>query len=210
SSQPLDKSPPWGQAEAAELLAPLLLAGAWQDGCVADQAVVAKMAGIDYASARRVVNRWRSEPDAPVRYADGAWEFISPIDAWTFLHSFLSPEQLEIWGKTTASVLTENDPRFELPPDERWRASVHGKRLSHSYEIRMGLSRTLALLATRDGTDLVADTVSLQARESQVVRNALPPDASWQRWASLGDTLPLLAEAAPDVVLEAAEAGVRG
>jgi hypothetical protein len=202
-------TPQWGQGREAEELAPLLLAGAWQDECAADKAAVAELAQRSYAEARSVVARWRSEVDAPVRWADGMWEFISPLDAWNFLHHALSPAQLDTWGSVAQEVLGVDDPRLELPPDDRWQAKVHGKQFAHSDDLRLGLARTLVLVATRDAESQVTDRISLQARVNRVVRSIVPERAKWQRWASLGRLLPLIAEAAPEALLEAIEADLR-
>jgi len=210
SSVPIISKPKWGQGREAEELAPLLLCGAWQDTCVADQAIVGKLAGGPYAEARKIVNRWHSEPDAPVRWVNGVWEFLSPLDAWSFLHVAISPNQLDAFEEAAREVLGVDDPRLELPPDERWLANIHGKKFEHSAPLRQGLAQTLALLATRNNANEITDMVSLQTRVNRVVGAILPEGASWRRWASLGNLLPLLAEAAPETFLGAIESGLRG
>lgn len=210
SSVALISTPNWAQGHEAEELAPLLLAGAWQDSCTGDQAILSKLAGVPYPAARRIVNRWRCEADAPVRWANGAWEFVSPVDAWTFLQPTLSPDRLDVWESATQEVLGVNDPRLELPPEERWKAAIHGKQFPHSEDLRRGLTGTLALLATSDVASQDTDPVSLQARVSRVVRGILPGDATWHRWASLGHLLPTIAEAAPEDFLNSVESGLRG
>ena len=81
---------------------------------------------------------------------------------------------------------------------------------AHSAELRQGLAQSLALLATRGTAERLTDTIPLQARVDRVVRSVLPASSTWRRWASLGELLPLVAEAAPEMLLEAAEAGVSG
>jgi hypothetical protein len=210
SSVPIIKSPNWGEAEEAFELVPLLLAGAWRDNFPADQAIISKITGRPYEDARRIVARWRSEADAPVKWVNGVWEFISPLDAWNFLCIALSSNQLDSFEEAAKDVLGLNDPRLELPPEERWQAAILGKRFDHSSELRQGLARTLALLATRDASVQVADTIPLQSRVNRIVTGILPEKATWQRWASLGGLLPLIAEAAPETFLTAVEFGLRG
>ena len=110
SSVPLDKAPDWGASPDAEELAPLLLAGAWLDGAKADQGEISRLAGRPYSGARQSVNRWHTLPDSPVRWSNGVWEFISPIDAWSFLHHALSPPQLDTWETVCTDVLGLDDP----------------------------------------------------------------------------------------------------
>ena len=46
-------------------------------------------------------------------------------------------------------VLAEDDPAYELPPEERWRASFHKKVPRYSQALRNGLADTLAFLGAR-------------------------------------------------------------
>lgn len=210
SSAASDKLPDWGKAAAAEELAPLLLAGAWREDCPTDQIAISKIAACSYPDARKVVTRWKSVADAPVRWGEGVWEFISLLDAWSFLSPSLSPDHLDAWEAVACEVLGIDDPRLELPPEERWQANIKGKNLAHSRQLQKGLVRTLVLLATRESSDEISDTISLTTRVNRIVRAILPENSSWQRWASLGSLLPLVAEAAPDVFLEAVESALRG
>lgn len=209
SAFPVDETPPWGGPPDAPHLAALLLLGAWVDTNTADQTVVATITGLTYPEAREVVNRWRNRPDSPVRWVNDVWEFVSPIDAWSFLHPALSPQQLARWEDLCSGVLGTDDPRLDLPREERWMASIHKKVFQHSHELRQGLAQSLALLATQSAAGLT-DSLPLQVRVDRVVRAILPAASTWKRWASLDALLPILAEAAPDAILEALEAGVAG
>jgi len=208
SSFPSLTVPKWGRPEEIHGLAPLLLAGAWTDDSPADHEIVSTIASRPYSEILRIVNRWRSETDAPVRWANGVWEFVSPLDAWAFLNPALNSSHLDAFENAARNVLSADNPKYELPAEERWRASIFGKKFAHSNELRQALIRTLALLGTQDSSAQVADTISLQTRINRVVRGILPKDARWQRWASLGSLLPLIAEAAPEEFLAAIESVV--
>lgn len=210
SSIPDDRDPAWANAPASGDLAPLLLLGAWTDANAADQEIIASVSMRPYAASRTAVTHWSKQPDAPVRWANGAWEFISLIDAWTFLHKTIEPSHLDAFEKAAVSVLGVDNPALDLPPEERWQASIKGKHLIHSSELRTAIARSLAMLATRQWPNDIADRISLQDRVERAVRKILPTNSSWKRWSSLGGLLSSLAEAAPDAVLEAIEEGVEG
>ncbi len=209
SSVPLISVPAWGKGQHAGELAPLLLAGSWLDRHQGDQAVVSKIAAQTYGEAQKIVTRWRTEADSPVRWVNGAWEFVSPFDAWVFLHSSLTPQYFDAFEGAAATVLGEDDPRLDLPLEERWLANVRGKQMLHSEYLRMGIARTMALLGSRSDVDVV-DVCPLQLRVDRIVSAILPANCSWKRWASLGRLLPLLAEASPDYFLNSVESGLRG
>ena len=210
SSIPTISRPEWSHDTVAVSLAPLLLAGAWNSNSSGDQQVITTLTGNDYASANSVMNSWRAKPDSPVRWINGTWEFVSPLDAWAFLQTSVTSAHLDRFETVACDVLAVDDPRLELPLHERWLANVRGKNLAHSWHLREGLTRTLALLGTTGDGENLADTVTLASRVNRVVSKILPPASSWKRWASIGSLLPLLAEAAPDVFLDSVEAGIRG
>lgn len=206
---PTAAAPKWAEAARAAELAPLLLAGAWRDDSTADQQAIAKMLGQPYDKALDVLNRWRAEPDSPVRWSNGAWEFVSPLDAWAFLSPKLTRMQLDAFESVVVEVLGTPDPMYELAADERWCAQIHGKVMPYSETFRKALTRSLALLAAQSDSATVTDSLPLQDRVSRIVRKILPRKIPWQRWASLGDFLTTLAEAAPGAMLDAMEDDLR-
>ena len=102
------------------------------------------------------------------------------------------------------SVLRERDPKFELPPEERYAASIHGKALRHSHVLRKGLAESLALVGSHPKALTSCSFGKADATAVLAVREILA-EADWVQWASLNDLLPLLAEAAPREFLDAVE-----
>ena len=209
ASAPLTKVPKWSEGAAATDLAPLLLIGAWSERIPADKVIVAKVAGRSYEEILRTLGQWRNAPDAPVRWTNGIWEFVSPLDAWTLLSRSLTSAQLDAFEDAARAVLGHDAPMYELAKEERWCAQIHGKFPIYSEEIRQGIARSLALLSIHGTSAQLADPVPADVRVVRVVRGILPAGAKWQRWASIGHLLSLIAEAAPAAVLSAIEDDLR-
>ena len=203
--------PAWAKSQ---VLASLLLAGAWEDERENDKDVVAKISDRAYSALREEANKWSIESDDPpislvisgrgknTRY----WRFQSSLDAWQFLHRLWSPEILERFRKQAVAVITDDDPALTLAPEDRPMASLKGKERKYSGHLRKGVAQILAVCASREcelGEDL---GYGYQRLASDVVALVLPPGASWMRWASLSNELRLLMEAAPDEFLLAIEA----
>jgi hypothetical protein len=186
-------------------LAPLLLAAAWEDGCSDDQRIVSELAEKKYSEVQAVMTKWRAEPDPPVRSVLGNWEFLSPVDAWEALHSYLTTTHMDRFERLAVEVLTEENPALDLPPEERLMSSLKGKVWHFSGALRRGIAEILALAATREEASSVAVELQFATRASCIVRKVLPTGCGWRRWASLDGLIPLLLEAAPDVVLAAIE-----
>jgi hypothetical protein len=143
-------------------------------------------------------------PNPPVKQRDGKWEIAQRKESWKALGPRIFDEHLDRLRTVSVEVLREKHPQFELSPDERFAASIHGKVLRHSPSLRQGLAETLALLGTMP--DALTSCSPGKPEETAVlaVRQTLA-NADWVLWASVNDHLPTLAEAAPDEFLDAVE-----
>jgi hypothetical protein len=197
-----DRPPEWAREGD---LAPVLLAAAWEDERNADQTILSRLAEKKYAEIRALMSKWRQLPDSPIRLVLGTWEFLSPVDAWESLHPFLSVAQISEFGECAVEVLSESNPALELPAQERFMAAIKGKVQIYSPALRRGIAEILALGSTREAESSVGLELQFGAYAGSAIRRILPENCGWERWASLGELLSLLIEAAPEVVLEAVE-----
>lgn len=196
---------PWAKDTS---LAPFMLVAAWEDARPGDQSVISGLTGRTYSDVQALMKQWRAEPDAPVRMVDGKWEFLSPVDAWEALYPYVTTTHMDLLERLAVSVLSEDNPAFDLPPKERIMANIRGKVWRHSSSLRRGIAEVLALGATREAESSVGTELQFGVRAFRIVRQLLPSGCDWKRWASLGDVLPLLIEAAPDTVLAAIEVDI--
>ena len=88
------------------------------------------------------------EQESPVALRNGHWEVMDRKGLWDALGSRIFDAHIDQFKDCAVEVLSELDPQFELPPEERYAASIHGKVLSHSPDLRKGLAETLALLGS--------------------------------------------------------------
>ena len=194
--------PEWSRMPDAANLAPLLLAGGWAEASEGDRSVLAKLANQPYSEVLAVAERWLNTSDSPVMRVLSRWSLVSRDDSWHLLAPSVGADHLRRIEEVALEVLGEDDPAYELPPDKRWMASLHKKVLTHSQTLRTGLAETLALLAAKP--ERVLGAVNLPGRVDYIVRTLLK-GKNWRRWASLSHQLPVLAEAAPEAFLEAAD-----
>ncbi len=208
SQSPTLTTPGWSIGGEASALAPLLLAGGWDDSNDADKTILERLAGRPYAELLALVNRLRVEKDAPVMRVGSSWTFVSRKDSWRLLHWALTSDVLGRFEAIAHEVLSEANPAYELSSDERYLAGVRGKSLKHSPALREGLAETLGLMGVCDEAAEVGDACDLHFHGARVVHRLLD-GADWLRWASLASHLPDLAEAAPDDFLQAVENDLR-
>ena len=197
----------WNQHEYASELAIANLLGAWNELNEADLQIARQLTNEeDYAKWIPKLREMLQQAISPVTFMNGRWQVIDRKGMWQALGGRFFDDTLDALKQCAVKVLSERDPRFDLPPDERYAANIHGKVLRHSTGLRKGLAETLALLGTNPGalTNFSPqhqgwkpkDTANLAVRE-------IFENADWVLWGGLNDLLPTLAEAAPDEFLDA-------
>ena len=194
--------PPWA-AEVTGSLVPLVLIGQWEEDNEGDRKIIEDLIGKPFSDIEEELAAITGIPDSPVVKVERRWRFISHEEAWSILAPRLTQTYATRFKELAVTVLGQVSPAFELPPGERYMASVLGKSLPHSSTLREGIARTLALMGVYPERAKNADSV--QHIPLQVVRETLSEGKEWQIWATLYRDLATLAEAAPDAVLDAVE-----
>ncbi len=209
--RPEVQQPEWARPAEGPALVAIMLAGEWTDTNEADRLAVSTLAGAPYEKVSDTLVRWSNEADPPVRRVGDTWFLVSKEDAWALLARYLTRDHLSRLEQVAGSVLGIPDPRFDLPPDRRWMAAVLMPARGTSQRIRKGIADSLAIMGARGHGVVVSGGVSASDCAARIVRRLLEAaNNDWRVWASLSYFLPLLAESAPDVFLEATEIAVRG
>jgi hypothetical protein len=146
-------------------------------------------------------------PETPIQQKDGRWKIAERLEAWKAVGPRIFDDYLDRLQKVAVEVLRERDPQFDLGPDQRYAASIHGKVMQHSHQLREGLAETLALLGSYPESLTSCSYGKAEDTARSSVRTILE-GADSDLWASLNDVLPLLAEAAPKEFLDAVENGL--
>ncbi|MEM8671199.1 MAG: hypothetical protein AAGG48_26995 [Planctomycetota bacterium] len=222
SINPSRDFPKWSDEQEAIRLAPLALLGGWtheqrweldddaktrfRESNSLDVDVVCSLLDWDALELERAVLKWsRCEDPLFVRF--GPSVFISSReDAWYFLAEFIPDSILQRFGDLATLLLDEVDPALFVPAKDRWLAPLLGKVRGISNELRTSIVETLALMTCCATAGQSNQKLSQKAAVvDKIIDQILPPGADWQRWASIGDNLVLLVEAAPEMFLARVE-----
>ena len=159
---------------------------------------------MDFDSLVRDLREVLQQQEPPLRLNNGHWEVVDRKTLWQTLGSRIFDAHLDTLRVCAVEVLTEIDPQFELPAEERYATSIHGKVLNYSPDLRQGMAETLALFGnlgdalTHCSRDKAETVVILSIRD-------IFENADWRLWGSLNSLLPTLAEAAPGEFLTSVE-----
>ncbi len=198
---PSDESD-WNKHEHAQELVTANLIGAWNEKTQADLEIVRQLANEEFGPWISKIREILQQPASPVVLKNGRWRVAERKGIWQALGTRLFDDNLDKLKQSVVTVLSERDPKFDLPSEKRYAASIYGKELKYSPELRKGLAESLALLGSQpDGLTNCSqnkpETIAvLSVRE-------IFENADWVLWGSLNYLLPILSEAAPNEFLTA-------
>jgi hypothetical protein len=202
--QNLSTFPEWTQGSSGAELRLATVIGSWRSDSVGDREAIEAFLGKSYGEWITNLIPVAARVDAPLKNNGEVWGFTSRFRAWQALGKQITDEDLEKFQMLATTVLSERDPQFELEPEDRMFARMRGKVGKYSATLREGIANTLALLGSYPAA-LSACTPGKPEVIAVLTLRKILENADWIQWASLNDVLPLLAEAAPDELLDALE-----
>lgn len=203
SVEPALHMPNWATGAADQTMRRSLLLGGWNEAREGDHEIVERFVCHPYEEVTEALHQLDAG-DSPMTSTGELWHAVSPADTWTLLRNQLSPSDLEGFAAIALDVLTASDPLLELTGEEALRAQIKGIRSKYSSQLKHGIATTLALAGSNPPTPRGEPTPTSNFAEGttrQVLRSATN-DATPATWIAVTDRLPLLAEAAPEAVLE--------
>lgn len=210
--KPIDRPrPSWADSSDTDTLFASLFATEWDSTNDADKDIMSALSGIDYQDFERHLYEITKEADSPLRLVGNVWQVISKIDMWLLIAPHLRKTHLERLGSIIKQALSDPDPAYDLPPNERYLAGIKGAKPIYSRRLKSGLANSCALLAAfgddyseQCGAEMPSNLVRYWV--SQVFEDSI--DA--KKCFSLGHTLQSIAEAAPEEFLKALEKSLQG
>jgi len=185
----------------------LLFIGKWNDNNEADKEVITQFTRINY---NRIIQEIRdySVKNGVILFNNGIWKIDNRKSFWEENTSTIFNSHLDNIIIYIESVLSEINPKFDLPKEERFSAGFYDKQLQYSEELRTGLTETLVLLSMQSEKLINCTRQKAEIIVDSTVRNIFK-NKDWKIWASLNDLLPILAEAAPETFLTVVEDSIR-
>jgi len=204
---PLQKTD-WNLIQYASELAVANLLGSLSEKFDADKSVVSELAGEDFDKWICKLREILQQQNNPLSLKNGIWTIAEREELWQAIGQRLFDSHLDIFKNTVVAVLTERDPQFELPPEERYAASIQGKVLKHSRNLRKGLAESLALLGSNPTALSKCSTGKPETVAALSIREIFN-NSDWMLWGSLNSLLPILSEASPNEFLSAVETALQ-
>lgn len=203
SKVPAVRTPAWAaNQETAASLIPFMLVGAWSSTNTADQTALTLLANANsYEELEKKCQRFVGLDDAPIWSVGTHRGVISKIDLLFAVAGSVTANDLKRYFELAKMVLGEDDPRLDLPEENRWAAAIYGKSREFSGTLRAGISETLVLLAVHGNLLFRARLgIDCEGAVNRLVRELLTPLKTRILEANDRD-LAAYAEAAPEEFL---------
>ena len=198
----------WVQHPDAAHLALVVLIGAWQNESQYDRDVIEQLLGISYDKWLKKAQEILLSSDSPLSLKNGVWKVVNRTELWDQLRVRIFDQNIDTFMPLALAVLKEPDPAFEMPAEERYMASIHGKVMKCSRVLRQGIAEGLAILGAQPNACSNCSQGKVEATCGWVI-NQLLTDANHVLWGSLNELLPTLAEVDPDEFLDGVEKAMR-
>ena len=196
------RTPNWcSEAELAESLAPMALAGAWVVSNEADRYLMGELAGCDYDDLETSFTRLLNLEDSPVWSVGDYRGVVSKVDSLYGIARWMGVDIVDRFLEVAEIVLSGRDPALDLPEEEQFMVSLNGKAREISSPLRKATGESLVLLAIHGGrlfgNRMVPDP---ERKVADLVCELLDPMTT-DKLLSQSSNLTLYAEAAPEAFL---------
>jgi len=172
------------------------LIGAWNEKNDEDIQIIEKITKKEYGEWIKNIREIFQLDNSPLNFQNNIWKINNRKELWKDLGTRLFDDILDDYCECVKTVLKEKNPALDLDKDKRYAASLYGKELKYSQQIRRGFAEGLAILANNDNDFINCTLYYNTGIANKVVQYIF--DDNWKIWASLDRLLPTLAEAAPN------------
>lgn len=141
----------WATTSHADLLAILVLLGSWDESNESDKNIVEKLASEPYDDFIKKVRAVLTQPDAPIQHKQLVWTVKDRKGLLLEVYEQIFDSHLDLLKLCAIEVLSQIDPRFDFPGEDRFGAVMQGKERKYSRQLTEGLADGLALIGNSGG-----------------------------------------------------------
>lgn len=201
--------PEWAHEDQNRIrqVIPIMLTQNWDTKHTGDGEMISFLAGMTLPDYENHLTQLLNYPDRPINKIGSLWCVNSALDCYLSFISYISRKDWEVFKAVVLSVLTDRNPNLDLEPEKRYAAALYDKSWKFSEDFRRGLAQSLVLISIFGEHSSTYPQFNHTQYIDQIIEQVLH-NADKALWYSLGDVLPLLAEASPNIFIRAVESSL--
>lgn len=191
------KEPIWANQETYKILLPAMIINQWldKDAVFFELLLDNKLSYVDYIKEIERINN-DQDPFFVVHktwYNNNKYMISDPEDVWDFFGGLIDNALFDKLEPMIDLILGEIDPKFELPMEQHYYASILGYVPQCSNELKNGFIETLTYLSKPES--MISHSII------QKIKDILDKVNTKKEWFSISEILPSIFEINPDAVL---------
>lgn len=201
--------PEWAQNDQNRIrqVIPIMLTQNWDTKHTGDSEMISLLAVMNLTDYENHLTQLLNYPDRPINKIGSLWCVNSALDCYLSFISYISRKDWEEFQSVVLKVLTDRNPDLDLEPEKRYAAALYDKSWHFSEDFRRGLAQSLVLISIYGEHSSTYPQLNHTQYIDQIIEQVLC-NADKALWYSLGDVLPLLAEASPKKFIRAVESSL--
>jgi hypothetical protein len=191
------KEPIWANQETYRTLLPAMIINQWldKDAVFFELLLDNKLSYIDYIKELESINN-DQDPFFVVHktwYNNNKYMISDPEDVWDFFGRLIDNALFDKLEPMIDLILGEIDPKFELPTEQHYYASILGYVPQFSNELKNGFIETLIYLSRPES--VISHSIK------QKIKETLDKVNTKKEWFAISEILPSIFEINPDAIL---------
>ena len=204
--QPKSKKPNiskqvFSNKEINKSLIPYILIGSFSEINESDLEVIKKITKNNDEPLQILRDEYEKDSSF-ITFQNNIWTIKNRIEIIQKISSSIYDESFSLLKKIAKEILSEIDPKYEMPLSERIYAGIKNKTPKFSGNIRKSVAETLAII---NSNILCFSNISQNKFITEDVVFFILKNKSWKSWASLDYLLPIIAESSPNTFLNMVE-----
>ncbi|HOV16961.1 MAG TPA: hypothetical protein PLF50_05670 [Candidatus Cloacimonadota bacterium] len=198
--------PSWAKHnnELLRLTIPMMFVQSWNTEFEGDNAIIERLSSLSKSDYESKLTLLINSVDSPLDKIGKEWRVSSVLDLYFTLLKYTIPKDWDLFKNIVLEVFNEINPELDLEPEKRYAAAIYGKKRKYSEGIRKGIAQSLTVIALYGHYSNSIPNNDAKLFIDYLVKEIFT-HPNKDIWYSLGDVLPLLAEASPQVFIKVVE-----
>ncbi|MBK5246985.1 MAG: ATP-binding protein [Peptostreptococcaceae bacterium] len=180
------------------------LLGGWNQSLEGDQTIIQEFVEQDFVTWLTEMQQLKAEENTDIKLVQGLWKIKNRKNYLLNMKNSIFDNHIDALIKIAIKILSEYNPKYDLPIDKRGIANIQGVKPVYSDSLKDGIAEVLAILSNSADEFSNCSSGIIENMVDDAIYKILN-NKDWKTWESIGWNLSFLAEASPKIFLRVLE-----